>query len=143
MEGTSHPRWIYTIGLILILIPLNLHGVSAKEDNRICVNCHEKINTSLVVSWRESRMGQAGVTCIDCHGSHHTSAEDAVRTGLMVGRLCEKCHPNEMAQFKSGKHAQAWASVYQFKKVLELPPEMIDAEEGCGGCHSIGRDDGQ
>jgi len=48
-----------------------------------------------------------------------------------------------MARFKSGKHAQAWASVYQFKKVLELPAEMIDAEEGCGGCHSIGREDGQ
>jgi ssDNA-binding Zn-finger/Zn-ribbon topoisomerase 1 len=113
---------------------LNLEGVSAKEDNQICVSCHEKSNKTLVLSWSESRMGQAGVTCIDCHGSHHKSAEDVVRASLMVGRVCQRCHPVEMERFKSGKHSQAWASVYKFKKVLELPPEMIDAEEGCGGC---------
>lgn len=142
MKDESRSRWICTIGLVLILLGLNLQSVSAKEDNRICVNCHEKTNTSLVVSWRESPMGRHGVTCIDCHGSHHKSAEDAVRVSLIVGRICEKCHTHEMAQFKLGKHAQAWTSVYKFKKVLELPPEMIDAEEGCGGCHSIGREDG-
>ncbi len=144
MARRRRSSWIYAMGLIsiLILLPLNLHAVSAEEDNRICVNCHEKLNPSLVLSWKESPMGKAGVTCVDCHGSHHKSAEDAARASLMVGRLCERCHPTEMSQFKSGKHAQAWASVYQFKKVLELPPEMIDAEEGCGGCHSIGREDG-
>jgi len=81
-------------------------------------------------------MGQQGVTCIDCHGTHHKTAEDAVRASLMVGRLCERCHPTEMTRFKSGKHAQAWTSVYKFGKVLDLPPEMIDAEEGCGGIAS-------
>jgi hydroxylamine dehydrogenase len=143
MKRVSRGRWISTVGLVAILLGLNLHGVSAKEDNRACVSCHEKINASLIESWRESPMAHQGVTCIDCHGSHHRSAEDAVRASLMVGRLCERCHPTEMAQFKSGKHAQAWASVYRFTKVLELPAEMIDAEEGCGGCHAIGREDGQ
>ncbi len=143
MERKNCCRWIRRIGLISILLGLNLQGVSAKEDNRACVSCHEKIHANLVVSWRESPMAQHGVTCIDCHGRYHKSAKDAVRASLMVGRLCERCHPNEMAQFKSGKHAQAWASVYRFTKVFELPPEMIDAEEGCGGCHAIGREDGQ
>jgi len=143
MGSRTRARWIRAIGFILILLPLNLQGLSAEEDNRVCVNCHQKLNPSLVSSWKESPMGQAGVTCIDCHGSHHTSAEDAVRASLMVGRLCETCHPVQTARFKKGKHAQAWTSVYTFKKVMELPPEMIDAEEGCGGCHSIGREDGQ
>ena len=142
MKRRVYGGWIPTMGLIIIFLLLNLRGISAKEDNQICVDCHEKMNLSLVQSWRESPMGQAGVTCIDCHGSHHTSAEDAVRASLMVGQLCGGCHPTEMARFKSGKHAQAWTSIYRFKKVLELPPEMIDAEEGCGGCHSIGREDG-
>ena len=143
MDKRGRDSWISMVGLILILLPLNLRHASAKEANRICVNCHEKMNPSLVVSWRESRMGKAGVTCVECHGSHHKSADDAVRASLMVGRLCERCHPVQMARFKTGKHAQAWASINQFKKVMELPPEMIDAEEGCGGCHSIGREDGQ
>ncbi len=143
MERRNRGYWIYPIGLILILLALDFPAVSAEVDNQTCTSCHEKTNRSLVVSWRESRMGQQGVTCIDCHGTHHKTAEDAVRASLMVGRLCERCHPTEMARFKSGKHAQAWASVYKFGKVLELPPEMIDAEEGCGGCHSIGREDGQ
>ena len=143
MKRRSSGPWIYVVGLILILLALDPQAVPAKVDNRACVSCHEKMNRGLVVSWRESPMAQHGVTCIDCHGSHHKSADDAVRASLMVGRLCERCHPNEMAQFKSGKHAQAWASVYKFTKVLELPPEMIDAEEGCGGCHAIGREDGQ
>jgi hydroxylamine dehydrogenase len=143
MERVSRSRWISTVGLVAIFVGLNLHGVSAKEDDRTCISCHEKIQASLVVSWRESPMARQGVTCIDCHGSFHKSAEDAVRASLMVGRLCEKCHPTEMAQFKSGKHAQAWVSVNRVTKVLELPLEMIDAEEGCGGCHAIGREDGQ
>jgi len=143
MERLRWGNWIFTIGFTLVFLPLSPGDVPAKENNRICVSCHEKSTASLVRSWRESPMGKAGVTCIDCHGSHHKSAEDAVRASLMVGRLCGGCHPTEMTRFKSGKHAQAWTSVYRFKKVLELPAEMIDAEEGCGGCHSIGREDGQ
>jgi hypothetical protein len=73
MKRRIYGDWILTMGLIIILFPLNLRGISAKEDNRICVDCHEKRSSSLVLSWRESRMAQSGVTCIDCHGSHGRS----------------------------------------------------------------------
>ena len=129
-------------GIILVALVWAAGSPSAQTESEIageCLACHKENTPGLYQQWYNSQHAVHKVTCIDCHGSHHKSAEDATRASLMVGRLCERCHPTEMAQFKSGKHAQAWASVYRFTKVFELPPEMIDAEEGCGGCHAIGR----
>ncbi len=111
--------------------------------NKTCLNCHSKINPKIVSTWQESRMAMSGVTCIDCHGSDHHRDDDAFRISMLVGRVCENCHAEEVKQFQSGKHAQAWTSVYTLPDVEALPSELVEGEQGCGGCHAIGRWDGQ
>jgi nitrate/TMAO reductase-like tetraheme cytochrome c subunit len=112
-------------------------------DNRICVECHTRTNPGIIATWNKSRMASSGVTCIDCHGSDHQGSDDTFRISMLVGRVCQNCHPDEVRQFQSGKHAQAWISVYTLPDVSAMPDELIEGEYGCGGCHAIGRLDGQ
>lgn len=124
------------------LLVFSAQGGQSVVDNRICVDCHSKINPGIISTWKQSRMAWSGVTCIDCHGSDHQGADDAFRISMLVGRVCEKCHSEEARQFQAGKHARAWTSVYTLPDVEALPTELIEGEQGCGGCHAIGRWDG-
>ena len=143
-----HMKKIRIFGLIVLIFGTCLVAVpkgkgQAVVDNRTCVDCHSKINPGIISTWQQSRMTRAGVTCIDCHGSDHQSDDDAFRISMLVGRVCEKCHPDEVKQFQAGKHATAWTSVYTLPDVEALPVELVEGEQGCGGCHAIGRWDGQ
>ncbi|MBW2059745.1 MAG: cytochrome C [Deltaproteobacteria bacterium] len=138
---------IGVLGLIVLIFGTCLAIVPEGKgqpvvDNRICIDCHSKTNPGIVSSWNQSRMAWSGVTCIDCHGSDHKSGDDAFRISMLVGRVCERCHQEEARQFHEGKHAGAWTSVYALSDVEALPVELVEGEQGCGGCHAIGRWDG-
>lgn len=137
-----HSTWLVCLILGILLFPPSGRG-QAVVDNRVCVDCHSRINPKIISTWQESRMAVSGVTCIDCHGSDHYTDDDAFRISMLVGRVCEKCHPDEVKQFHAGKHARAWTSVYSLPDVEALPTELVEGEQGCGGCHAIGRWDGQ
>ncbi len=144
----SHMKMVKTIGLICLILGICLITfrpgmVQPVVDNKICIDCHLKINPKIISTWHESRMALAGVTCIDCHGSDHYKDDDAFRISMIVGEICERCHAEELKQFQAGKHARAWTSVYTLPEFEALPPELVEGEMGCGGCHAIGRWDGQ
>ncbi len=141
-------KMVKTIGLICLILGIYLIASrpgmgQSVVDNKICLDCHSQINPKIISTWQESRMALSGVTCIDCHGSDHHSADDAFRISMIVGGICQKCHSDEVLQFQDGKHARAWTSVYTLPDVEALPTELVEGEQGCGGCHAIGRWDGQ
>lgn len=136
-------RWLVCSSLGIAFFSWSVEKGWSSVDNRVCIECHEERNPRIVSTWKESPMGRKGVSCIDCHGSDHQSDVDAIRTIMIVGHVCKECHPTEFERFQSGKHARAWESVYALPAVGALPKELIEGEAGCGGCHAIGRNDGQ
>lgn len=48
------------------------------------------------------------------------------------------CHSTQVEQYKKGKHALAWAAMKAMPTIHRQPMAMIEGENGCGGCHTIG-----
>ncbi len=48
------------------------------------------------------------------------------------------CHKERVEQFKSGKHAFAWAAMNAMPTTHWQPMALTEGMKGCGGCHKIG-----
>ena len=103
-----------------------------------CVTCHEKTSPQVVADWKASRHNPMGVGCADCHGSEHTSAADASKAKLPNPDTCGACHAAQVAGFKKGKHALAWAAVKAMPTFHYQALAVREGLKGCGGCHKLG-----
>ncbi|NNE34953.1 MAG: cytochrome C [Rhodothermales bacterium] len=111
---------------------------SATNTSSDCVTCHEQETPGAVSDWRLSKHFEEDVTCDDCHGDGHTSADDAHETDIPTADTCDGCHPERVEQFKAGKHALAWAAMKAMPTIHWQPAGLSDGMKGCGGCHKIG-----
>lgn len=105
---------------------------------QVCVECHKKITPNIVSDWQLSKHHQNKISCSDCHGDQHKSAQDAAKAKIPTPDTCGACHEARLKQFKSGKHAVAWAAMNAMPAVHWQPMELIEGMKGCGGCHKIG-----
>lgn len=103
-----------------------------------CVECHRDITPNIVTDWQLSKHSQNEVTCSVCHGEGHTSAEDVSKVEIPTPETCAQCHEERVEQFKSGKHAFAWAAMNAMPTTHWLPMALREGMKGCGGCHKIG-----
>lgn len=103
-----------------------------------CVECHGQITPGIVSDWKLSKHGGAGVQCAICHGSGHTSAQDVEKAAIPTPETCAMCHKERVEQFKSGKHALAWAAMNAMPTTHWQPMALTEGMKGCGGCHKIG-----
>ena len=103
-----------------------------------CVDCHENVTPGIVTDWELSRHGQLGFDCSVCHGDGHTSATDVANAGIPTPDTCANCHSARVEQFKSGKHAFAWAAMHAMSSIHLQPMALTEDMKGCGGCHKIG-----
>ena len=103
-----------------------------------CVECHTKITPNIVTDWKLSKHSGAEITCVACHGDQHNSASDVANAKIPTPETCAQCHETQVAQFKKGKHALAWASMKAMPTIHWQPMAMTEGEKGCGGCHKIG-----
>jgi len=103
-----------------------------------CVECHQKVTPNIVSDWRLSKHSQNEVDCSVCHGSDHTSAQDAAKVQIPTPETCAGCHKERVDQFKRGKHALAWTAMNAMPTIHWQPMAMIEGMKGCGGCHKIG-----
>ena len=51
-----------------------LFSSGAMADN--CIDCHIKISPDQVQDWKVSKHSQYDVSCVDCQGNKHSTAED-------------------------------------------------------------------
>jgi hypothetical protein len=105
-----------------------------------CIACHEKLNPGLVSQWRRSKHASAEprrTECEDCHGSEHSTAEDAAKAKTPTPKTCKKCHFKQVRQFGKGKHAKAELAVTAIPMFGNQPQAVQDM--GCVGCHSVGK----
>ena len=103
-----------------------------------CVECHKKVTPAIVSDWQLSKHSQNDIDCAVCHGDEHTSAEDVAKVKIPTPETCALCHEAQVEQFKSGKHAFAWAAMKAMPTTHALPVALREGMKGCGGCHKIG-----
>jgi hydroxylamine dehydrogenase len=103
-----------------------------------CIDCHSKKTPNIVSDWKLSKHSGVDVTCVTCHGDGHNSDTDVSKVRIPTPDTCEECHTAQVAQFKKGKHAAAWAAMKAMPTIHWQPMAMTEGEKGCGGCHKIG-----
>jgi len=116
---------------------LSLIFVSAASA-QVCVECHKKITPNIVSDWQLSKHNQNKIGCSECHGDQHKSAQDVAKVKIPTPDTCAGCHPDRVKQFKSGKHAAAWAAMKAMPTAHWQPMALMEGMKGCGGCHKIG-----
>ncbi len=113
-------------------------GKGKGNSPKACVNCHENVTPSIVTDWELSEHSKKNVSCANCHGTGHTTADDVDEAGIPTPEVCAECHSDQVEQFSRGKHALAWASFQAMPTTHQLPGTLVEGMKGCGGCHKIG-----
>jgi hydroxylamine dehydrogenase len=121
--------------LLTILLSLILASPAVAQ---VCVECHKKVTPNIVSDWQLSKHFQNKIDCSECHGDQHKSAQDVAKAKIPTPDTCANCHDARVKQFKTGKHAAAWASMKAMPTIHWQPMELIEGMKGCGGCHKIG-----
>jgi len=125
---------ICRLAIFLVASILFVSVASADE----CVDCHQKITPGIVSDWQLSKHGQARIQCSTCHGDQHQSVQDVANVQIPTADTCAMCHPTQVQQFKSGKHALSWASMKAMPTAHWQPMALMEGMKGCGGCHKVG-----
>jgi hydroxylamine dehydrogenase len=128
---------LFSLALFLTT-SLSLTAQTSKNVSAQCIDCHSKTTPNIVTDWKQSRHSQVEVGCDTCHGSDHMSAADAAKAKIPTPETCAECHQTQVAQFKKGKHALAWASMEAMPTIHYQPMAMTEGMKGCGGCHKLG-----
>ena len=125
----NQTKWL-TLGAALAFLPASMA--------QVCVECHKKTTPGIVSDWQLSKHAKNKVDCATCHGEEHTSAKDAAKARIPTPEVCEGCHSERVKQFRSGKHALAWAAMKAMPTFHWQPMVLMEGMKGCGGCHKIG-----
>lgn len=120
--------------VLLISLVFTTGAVLAQE----CVNCHKNVTPNIVSDWQLSKHSQNDVSCSTCHGDQHKSAHDVAKVLIPTPETCARCHKERVEQFRSGKHATAWAAMNAMPTIHWQPMALTEGMKGCGGCHKIG-----
>ncbi len=123
--------------MLILLISVVVAGPAAYAGSA-CVDCHKNSNSGIVSDWETSKHGQAGFDCFVCHGSDHSSANDAAKAKIPTPETCAACHGTQVDQYKAGKHAFAWAAMKAMPTMHWQASILTEGMKGCGGCHKIG-----
>jgi len=126
---------IYSACLMMLVLGQTPQAAPPKAD---CVACHLTITPGIVTDWKLSAHAGAAVTCDACHGDAHQSADDVAKARIPTPDTCAECHQEQVDQFKTGKHAMAWAAMKAMPTAHFQPMAMMEGMKGCGGCHKIG-----
>lgn len=121
-----------------VLVAAALTFLAAGAQANTCIECHQKTTPGIVGDWQVSKHSAAGVDCAVCHGEAHQNATDAARAEIPTPETCAACHEAQVAQFKKGKHALAWAAMKAMPTAHAQPVALMEGLKGCGGCHKLG-----
>lgn len=121
----------------IILLFFVLFMASAVYSQK-CIECHKEVTPNIVSDWQLSKHSENDVSCAVCHGEEHSSAQDVDKVQIPTPETCNDCHEEQVSQFKSGKHAFAWAALQAMPTTHWLPMALNEGMKGCGGCHKIG-----
>ena len=134
-------RTVYRVPLsiaLLLFVALIAPEIASAAAAETCIECHQEATPFIVKEWQLSKHSGRNITCVQCHGDDHISADDAELAEIPTYETCQFCHMNRVDQFLEGKHAKAWDSMIAMPTAHWQPMEMMQGMKGCGGCHKIG-----
>lgn len=134
-------RGLFLLCLSFLLCLAALANANSQQPAGVgtqCVDCHRKVTPNIVNDWKQSRHSEVGISCDICHASDHMTAADAAKAKIPTPETCGQCHDAQVAQFKKGKHAMAWAAMEAMPTIHWQPMAMTEGMKGCGSCHKIG-----
>jgi len=131
-------RFIIIGAVIFFSTSLFTQTKPAASNEVTCIDCHKKVTPNIVSDWQASMHSQNGVECSTCHGDQHASASDIAKAEIPTPETCATCHETQVNQFKSGKHAAAWAAMKAMPTAHWQPMALMEGMKGCGGCHKVG-----
>lgn len=105
-----------------------------------CEDCHAKITPLMVEDFNRGKMSET-MTCADCHGEEHTSADDVEKATLPTIATCQPCHEEQAEQYLAGKHAKGLLAMTALPFTHGQPDAYVEGQKGCGGCHTSGMTD--
>lgn len=129
---------IFLAGLFLCCFLVFVVSIKDSEAVESCIACHRKHTPGQVQDWRISRHAENDVTCSDCHGENHTTAEDTQKAQFPDEKICANCHEEQYNQFSKGKHNMGWTAMNAIPATHLGPDELMEGGGGCGGCHNMG-----
>jgi len=103
---------------LLLLLPL-----------RSAFDCHKKVTPNVVHDWELSKHSKNGVDCSVCHGSDHMTNLDTAKAKIPTPATCGMCHEKRVQEYKSGKHAVAWAAMNAMPTIHWQPMAMIEGQK--------------
>jgi len=98
---------------------------------QLCVDCHKKVTPNIVTDWQLSKHSQNKIDCSECHGDQHKSAQDVAKAQIPTPETCGNCHEATVKQFKTGKHAAAWAAMEAMPTIHWQPMALTEGMKGC------------
>jgi hydroxylamine dehydrogenase len=140
---TCHTRLALVLALVALAAPAaaqkkNAPPAAKPGAGQGCVDCHTRVNPSIVNDWKASKHSKMDVDCVACHGADHTTKDDFAKAKMPTPDTCGGCHDAQVAQFKKGKHALSWAAAKAMPTFHYQPVAIREGLKGCGGCHKIG-----
>ena len=102
-----------------------------------CEECHATLHPMLVKDFNRGKMAET-MSCADCHGEQHMTADDAELAELPTIATCQACHEDQATQYLAGKHAKGLLAVQALPFSHAQPEALVAGQKGCGGCHTLG-----
>ncbi len=155
MKPSMSGRWPALLGVLavgaVLMLPFGASqaarpsGTIGKDwgapKGQECVECHWQESPGLTKEWNDSQHGQAGVNCLDCHGTAKEDKDAFEHEGSMISVIvtpkdCSKCHKTEFEEMDGSHHAkggQILASLDNLMGEVIGGPEAVTA--GCKQCH--------
>ena len=117
-------------------------------DARECVVCHADHDPGKVRDWLNSGHASSGISCIVCHQADPEDADagncpgtadnpSLFITTIVTPNDCGMCHPGQLEEFESSKHARTWEiqTVEIRDPWLKGMNSDIERATGCYVCH--------
>lgn len=124
--------------VLLSVIPLLVLAAVGAQAAADCVGCHARLSPGQVADWKVSKHFENDIGCAECHGTAHSSADDAAKAGFPDEATCAQCHEAQFQQFSKGKHNFGWTAMNAMPITHVEPDELMEGGRGCGGCHNMG-----
>ena len=119
---------LFLLLFLLVVIPSQNLLAAPSE----CQTCHMKTTPKQVEDFNRGVMSES-MTCADCHGEDHTTADDYAYAKLPTIETCSACHEEQAEQHLSGKHALAAMAMNAMPYTHMQPDVLIEGQKGCGG----------
>ena len=125
---------VVALGLMMVLVLASAPAGAVESE---CETCHAKLTPMLVEDFNRGVMSET-MTCADCHGEAHNSADDVAEVELPTIATCQQCHEEKAEQYLAGKHAKGLLAIQVLPFTHGQPDAFVEGQKGCGGCHTLG-----